>query len=86
MEYLNKIIDIANMCIELEHWLSYFKMFTSIIIPKPNKDSYNTLKMFKPIVLLNMLSKLIEKLIGERLQFQALSENVIYPCQLEGLK
>jgi len=33
-----------------------------------------------------MLGKLIEKVIGERLQFQALSKKFIYPCQLEELK
>ena len=80
MDYLNKFINTTNMYIELRHWLSYFKIFTSIIIPKSNKASYNTSKMFRPIVLLNILSKLIEKVIRERLQFQALSKDVIYSC------
>ena len=61
-------------------------MLTSIIIPKPNKASYNTPKTFRPIVLLNMLRKLIEKVIGKRLQFQLLSKNIIHSCQLGGLK
>jgi len=33
-----------------------------------------------------MLSKLIEKVIGKKLQFQALSKNTIHFCQLGGLK
>jgi len=33
-----------------------------------------------------MLGKLIEKVIGERLQFQALSKKFIYSCQLGELK
>jgi len=36
--------------------------------------------------ILNMLSKLIEKVIGKKLQFQALSKNTIHSCQLCGLK
>ena len=60
-------------------------MSISIIIPKLNKASYGTPKIFKPIVLLNTLGKLIEKVIGKRLQFQALSKNVIYLYQLGGL-
>jgi len=60
-------------------------MSTSII-PKPNKASYNTPKMFRLIFLLNTLGKLIEKVIGKRLQFQALSKNIIHSCQLNGLK
>ena len=42
--------------------------------------------MFRPIILLNTLGKLIEKVIDERLQFQAISKNIIYLCQLGGLK
>ena len=61
-------------------------MSMSIIIPKPNKALYNTSKIFRPIILLNMLGKLIEKVISKRLQFQALSKNTIHPCQVGGLK
>ena len=58
----------------------------SIIIPKPNKESYDFPKDFRPIILLNTISKLIEKVIGERLQFQSISNKFIYQCQLEDLK
>jgi len=57
-----------------------------IIIPKPNKLSYDHAKMFCPIVLLNMLGKLIEKVIAERIQFTVANNNFIYPSQLGGLK
>ena len=67
--YLNNFVNIANICINLEHWPLHFKTLLSIIIPKPNKASYNSPKMFLPIILLNILSKLIEKVIGERFQF-----------------
>jgi len=42
--------------------------------------------MFRPIILLNTLGKLIEKIIAERIQFTVLKNNFIYPCQLGGLK
>ena len=58
----------------------------TIVIPKPNKQSYNSLKSFRPIVLLNTLDKLIEKVIGERLQFHIVANDFIYPSQLGGLK
>jgi len=57
-----------------------------VVIPKPNKQLYNSPKSFRPIVLLNMLGKLIEKVIGERLQFQVTSNGFIYSYQLGGLK
>ena len=84
--YLNNFINIASTYINLEHWLLHFKTLFSIIISKPNKASYNTPKMFQPIILLNMLGKLIEKVISERLQFQSIFNNFIHSCQLGRLK
>ena len=64
--YLNKFIDIANTYINLEHWPSHFKMSTTIVIYKPNKKSYDFPKAYWPIVLLNTIGKLIEKVIGKK--------------------
>ena len=47
---------------------------------------YDLPKSFRPIVLLNMLGKLIEKFIDERLQFQVTANDFISPSQLGGLK
>jgi len=55
-------------------------MSLSIIIPKPNKVSYDSSKVFRPIVLLNMLGKLIEKVIGKGLQLQLISKDFIHLC------
>ena len=83
---LNIIISIANAYIELGYWPSHFKRSTIIVISKPNKKSYNLPKVFRPIVLLNTVDKLIEKVIRERLQFNMASNKFIYPSQLSGLK
>jgi len=83
---LNNIIKIANACLDLDYWPSYFKISTTIVIPKPNKSSYDMPKFFRPIILLNTLGKLIEKVISDRLQFHAISNNFIHQSQLGGLK
>ena len=57
-----------------------------VVIPKPNKKLYDSSKAFRPIVLLNIVGKLIEKVIGEYLQFNMASNNFIHPSQLSGLK
>ena len=57
-----------------------------VIIPKPNKLAYDNPKSFHPIVLLNTISKLIKKVIAERLQFHVVKNNFIHPSQLGGLK
>lgn len=45
-ECITRLIDIANACIELGHWPYHFKTSTTIIIPKMNKASYDTLESF----------------------------------------
>ena len=64
-ECITKFIDIANAYIDLGHWPSHFKMSITVIISKPNKALYNSCKSFCPIVLLNTIGKLFEKMIGE---------------------
>ena len=82
----SKLIDIANTYINLGHWPSHFKTSTMIVIPKPNKSSYDSSKSFHSIILLNTIGKLFKKMIGERLWFHLISNNFIHPCQLDRLK
>ena len=74
------------MCIDLGHWLSYFKTSTTVIIPKPNKSIYDSPKAYCPIILLNMIGKLFKKMIRERLQFHIIANNFVHQSQLGGLK
>jgi len=62
------------------------QIFSTVIIPKPNKISYDQPKSFCPIVHLNTIGKLIEKVIAERIQFIVASNNFIHSSQLGGLK
>jgi len=70
----------------LGYWPNYFKRSSTVIISKPNKLLYDSPKSFRPIVLLNTLGKLIEKVIEERIQFHVIANNFIHPSQLGGLK
>ena len=83
---LTNIINIADLCINLGYWPNYFKILSTIIILKPNKTSYDQPKAFWPIILLNTLEKLIEKVIAERLQFTVACNDFIHLSQLGGLK
>ena len=58
----------------------------SIIILKPNKLSYNTPKTFHPIVLLNMLGYLIEKVLKDRLQAHSITSGFIHSNQMGSIK
>jgi hypothetical protein len=76
---------IADSCIHHGYWPHHFKKSISIIIPKPNKLPYDKAKLFRPIILLNMFGKLIEKMIANRLQFESISNSIIHPCQTGGI-
>jgi len=62
--YAVDILSLANACLSLHHWPRHFKELVSVIIPKPGKPAYDTPKAFRPIVLLNTLGKLIEKMVA----------------------
>ncbi|KDR64959.1 hypothetical protein GALMADRAFT_82479, partial [Galerina marginata CBS 339.88] len=79
-------LRIANGCLEHSHWPSAFKDSLSVIIPKPGKPSYSTPKSFRPIVLLNTLGKLIEKMISNRIQFDSVKHDVFHPNQVGGVR
>ena len=64
---LSCIINIADVYIDLGHWPNHFKCSSTVIISKPNKPTYDHPKSFHPIVLLNTIGKLIEKVITEKL-------------------
>ncbi|CAA7267352.1 unnamed protein product [Cyclocybe aegerita] len=78
-------IVLANACLRVGHWPRIFKELLSVIIPKLNKPSYAIPKAFRPIVLLITFSKLIEKMIANRIQFDAVKHDIFHPNQLGGI-
>ena len=83
---LLKITQIANTCIDLEFWLFHFKSSNMVVMPKPNNYNYNFPKLFCPIVLLNTMGKLIEKVISNRLQFYLLANSFLDSHQFRGIR
>ena len=64
------LTKIANSSLRLGHYPKCFKEATCIVIPKPNKKSYREASSYRPISLLNHLSKLIETVMTKRLQYE----------------
>ena len=80
------VLTLADACLRVGYWPRHFKESVSVIIPKPGKPSYSTPKSFRPIVLLNTLGKLIEKMISTRLQFDGVKFGVFHPNQFGGIR
>ena len=83
--YAVGILSLANACLSLHYWPRHFKELVSVIIPKTGKPAYDTPKAFRPIVLLNTLGKLIEKMIARRLQFDVVKYGILHSNQLGGV-
>ncbi|PPQ94125.1 hypothetical protein CVT25_007934, partial [Psilocybe cyanescens] len=79
------LLALANACLRVGHWPKHFKESMLIIIPKPNKPSYSAPKAFRPIVLLNTVGKLIEKMLSNRIQFDSIASDVFHPNQIGGI-
>ncbi|PPQ93215.1 hypothetical protein CVT25_015211, partial [Psilocybe cyanescens] len=79
------LLSLANACLWVGHWPKHFKKSMSVIIPKPNKPSYSAPKAFRPIVLLNTVGKLIEKMLSNCIQFDGVASDVFHPNQIRGI-
>ena len=79
-------LGLANACLFLGHWPREFKESMSVVIPKLRKTSYATPKSFCPIVLLNTLGKLIEKMVANWLQWDATKFSLLHPLQFGGVR
>ncbi|PSS06645.1 hypothetical protein PHLCEN_2v3601, partial [Hermanssonia centrifuga] len=78
------ITRMFNLCIKFGVWPEMFKRAITVVIPKPGKDDYTKAKAFRPIVLLNCLGKLCEKVLANRMQFDAQKFGLVHPCQYGG--
>ena len=80
------LVTLADACICVGHWPKHFKDSISVIIRKPGKPTYSTPQLFRPIVLLKTVGKLIEKMISNRLQFNMIKYDLVHPNQVGGVR
>ncbi|CAG5004042.1 unnamed protein product [Parnassius apollo] len=71
INYPELITGIMNRCLELHYFPQQWKRAEVKIIPKPSKTDYSELSSFRPIGLLPVFGKLLEKLYIKRLIYCA---------------
>ncbi|CAK1580717.1 unnamed protein product [Parnassius mnemosyne] len=69
--YPKLITEIMNRCLSLQYFPQQWKIAYVKIIPKPNKTDCTILNSFRPIGLLPVFGKLLEKLFINRIKYQA---------------
>ena len=80
-ECVQGFLNLFNACFTLGLWPEEFRRSVTVIIPKPGKDDYTKIKSYRPIVLLSTIAKWMEKIINERMQYDAHKHRVLHPCQ-----
>ncbi|GJE98412.1 hypothetical protein PsYK624_146420 [Phanerochaete sordida] len=79
-----RLVILFNACIVQGIAPTFFKRSCTVVVPKPNKADYTKAKSYRPIVLLNCIGKLLEKMIAARMQFDGQKFAIMHPCQYGG--
>jgi hypothetical protein len=78
------LTNIYSACIRLGHHPTRWKEATVVVIPKLNKPDYSLAKAHRPISLLKTMSKLMEKAVAKRFQYNIVKEGLIHTNQFGG--
>ena len=78
------LMSVYNACINTGHHPARWTEATVVVIPKPDKLDYSTAKAHRPILLLEMLSKLLEKAIAKQFQHDIVEHELVPSTQFGG--
>ena len=67
LEFPNIILDVFNRCFTLGYFPEQWKVAKVVALPKSNKNNYIDISGYRPIGLINIFGKLLEKTIAQRL-------------------
>ncbi len=77
----SQLIAMNNACLILCFFPELWKTSKETIIGKPNKQSYNDINSFRPISLVCTFSKILEKIVLNRLLWLSRSHDWLSPSQ-----
>ncbi|KAI7963409.1 hypothetical protein MJO29_003836 [Puccinia striiformis f. sp. tritici] len=82
----SKLTPLLNSCVRQEYFPANWRTATTTIIRKFGKPDYTTPGAYRPIALLNTLSKVFESIIADRLTFWAETANILPEGHVGGRK
>ncbi|KAL0809148.1 hypothetical protein ABMA28_011383 [Loxostege sticticalis] len=66
------VLSIANRCLSLSHFPTKWKEAVVVVLRKPGKSDYTLPKSYRPIGLLPVLGKIVEKMLIRRIRWHTL--------------
>ena len=79
------LLNLVDPLVQMGYHPAALKRAEGVVLDKPGKPSYDTPASYKVIVLLETLSKVVERLIANRLAAQAHELGLLYPNQCASL-
>ncbi|KAI0991517.1 hypothetical protein K3495_g16670, partial [Podosphaera aphanis] len=79
------VTRLYRSCIAAGHHPACFKTAVVVILPKPNKADKSSHKSYRPIALLSVLGKGLERLVAKRMSWLVISSRVLSPQQFGAL-
>ncbi|GBM65132.1 Retrovirus-related Pol polyprotein from type-1 retrotransposable element R1 [Araneus ventricosus] len=77
-------VSLFNRCLDLGHFPRPWKKAKLVLLNKPGKDTTDP-RAYRPICLLSTMSKVLDKLVSQRILHQFHSNNLLNPLQHEFL-
>jgi hypothetical protein len=59
---------LTDLCLKLKYYLTFLKTFYTIVLYKPRKSFYKSLSVWRLIMLLKAISKIVKKLLTKRIR------------------
>jgi ribonuclease HI len=81
----SRVLDLFQKCLRYGHHPACFRSAILAIIPKPNKTDRTSPRSYRPIALLSVLGKGLERLIARKMAWLAVSLRVINNQQFGAL-
>jgi hypothetical protein len=81
----SRVLDLFQKCLHYGHHPTCFRSAILAIIPKPNKADRTSPRSYRPIALLSVLGKGLERLIARKMAWLAVSLRVINSQQFGAL-
>jgi hypothetical protein len=78
------LLHLYSASIDTSHFPSTFKHSSTVITPKPNKKNYSEASAYCPIQLVECISKVLEKVMASRIQYEVAAENIVPTSQFGG--
>lgn len=78
------LTNVFDACVHLGHHPARWREAMVVVIPKPDKPDYTLPKAHRPISLLECMSKLLEKVIANRIQHDITKRELIPTTQFGG--